>query len=292
MVTEQGLRLRCTPEHKFYLRDGTAVAAADLKPGQQLDVQWRAVEDKVRSVTIVDVDPTPVYDLEVDTVHRFAVSSPGAAHGVIVSNSEYMFLDDSACNLALLNLMRFAVDGETGTFDEQAFAAAVRTLITAQEILVGYASYPTPAIERNSHDFRPLGLGYANLGALLMARGLAYDSDEGRQFAAAITPLMTGEAYAQSARIARDCGGSFKGYNANEAPFLRVIEKHRNALRELPKEAVPGALYQAAEASWEEALALGREHGYRNAQATVLAPTWTIGFPMDCDTASSTTAGT
>ena len=115
-----------------------------------------------------------------------------------------MFLDDSACNLASLNLMRFAVDGETGTFDEQAFAAAVRPLITAQEILVGYPSYPAATIERNSHDFRPLGLGYANLGALLMARGLANDSDEGRQFAAGVTALMTGKAYAQSPRIARD----------------------------------------------------------------------------------------
>ena len=284
VATSKGLRLRCTHEHRFYLRDGTAVAAADLKPGQELAVQWSHTDDDVESVTIVEVPPTPVYDLEVDTVHRFAVTMPGANHGVLVSNSEYMFLDDSACNLASLNLMRFAVDGETGTFDEQAFCAAVRTLITAQEILVGYASYPTPAIERNSHDYRPLGLGYANLGALLMARGIAYDSDEGRQFAAGITALMTGEAYAQSARIARDCGGPFKGYNANEAPFLRVMEKHRNALRALPAESVPGQLHEAATASWEDALGLGREHGYRNAQATVLAPTGTIGFLMDCDT--------
>ena len=226
-------------------------------------------------------DPGMQFDTTINDWH----TCPNTAR-INASNpcSEYMFLDDSACNLASLNLMRFAVDRETGTFDEQAFAAAVRTLITAQEILIGYASYPTPAIERNSHDFRPLGLGYANLGALLMARGLAYDSDGGRQFAAAITALMTGEAYAQSARIARDCGGPFKGYNANEAPFLRVVEKHRNALREVPREAVPGGLYQAATASWEEALALGREHGYRNAQATVLAPTGTIGFLMDCDT--------
>ena len=196
--------------------------------------------------------------------------------------SEYMFLDDSACNLASLNLMRFL--DEEGRFDAAAFSAAVRTMITAQEIIVGNASYPTEAIARNSHDYRPLGLGYANLGALLMSRGIPYDSDEGRDWAAAVTALMTGEAYAQSARIARDNGGPFAGFDGNREPFLRVMRKHRDALRGVNAERVPGALFAAASRAWDDAVELGEAHGYRNAQATVLAPTGTIGFMMDCDT--------
>ena len=196
--------------------------------------------------------------------------------------SEYMFLDDSACNLASLNLMQFLDEG--GHFDAAAFAAAVRTMITAQEIIVGNASYPTRAIARNSHDYRPLGLGYANLGALLMSRGIPYDSDEGRDWAAALTALMTGEAYAQSARIARDNGGPFAGFDENREPFLRVMNKHRDALRGVNPERVPGPLFGAASRAWDDAVELGEAHGYRNAQATVLAPTGTIGFMMDCDT--------
>ena len=160
----------------------------------------------------------------------------------------------------------------------------MRTLIAAQEIIVDHASYPTKAIERNSHDYRPLGLGYANLGALLMARGLPYDSDAGRDFAAMITALMTGEAYAQSARIARDHGGPFAGYEANAEPFIRVMRKHRVALKDVDRTNVPRGLYEAAKHAWDEAVDLGEEYGYRNAQATVLAPTGTIGFMMDCDT--------
>jgi ribonucleoside-diphosphate reductase alpha chain len=198
--------------------------------------------------------------------------------------SEYMFLDDSACNLASLNLMQFMKPHEPGEFDVETFRAAVRTLITAQEIIVGNASYPTEAIGRNSHDFRPLGLGYANLGALLMSRGVPYDSDEGRDYAAAITAVMTGEAYAQSARIARDCGRPFAGYAKNEQPFLRVMRKHRDALKNVSRAYVPADLHQAAADSWNDVIELGERHGFRNAQATVLAPTGTIGFMMDCDT--------
>jgi len=197
--------------------------------------------------------------------------------------SEYMFLDDSACNLASMNLMRF-VDQEAGDFDAEALAAAVRTLITAQEIIVGNASYPTEAIGRNSHAYRPLGLGYANLGALLMSRGIPYDSDEGRDWAGVLTALMTGEAYAQSARIARDQGGPFTGFTANREPFLRVMRKHQDALQGIDAERVPEALFASASQSWSDAVKLGEEFGYRNAQATVLAPTGTIGFMMDCDT--------
>jgi ribonucleoside-diphosphate reductase alpha chain len=196
--------------------------------------------------------------------------------------SEYMFLDDSACNLASINLMKF-VKGD-GEFDVAAFKAACRTMITAQEIIVPNSSYPTKAIEKNSHDYRPLGLGYANLGALLMSRGLPYDSDEGRAYAAAITAVMTGEAYAQSARVARDHGGPFAGYEKNRESFLRVMGKHRDSVSEITAKFVPNDLYAAAKQAWDEAVELGEDFGYRNAQATVLAPTGTIGFMMDCDT--------
>ena len=196
--------------------------------------------------------------------------------------SEYMFLNDSACNLASINLMKFVKDD--GEFDVVAYKAAIRTLITAQEIIVDNASYPSEAIGKNSHAYRPLGLGYANLGALLMSRGLPYDSDGGRDYAAALTALMTGEGYAQSSRIARDHGGPFSGYEKNREPFLRVMRKHRDAMRDVNGRNVPSDLYGAAKASWDDAVELGEEFGYRNAQATVLAPTGTIGFMMDCDT--------
>ena len=224
-------------------------------------------------------DPGMQFDTTVNEWH----TCPNTAR-INASNpcSEYMFLDDSACNLSSINLMKF-VRGD-GEFDAAAFKAAVRTLITAQEILVDNSSYPTTAIEKNSHAFRPLGLGYANLGALLMSRGLPYDSDGGRDYAAAITALMTGEAYAQSARVARDHGGPFDGYPANRDPFLRVMRKHRDAIRDINPKHVPADLYNAAKQSWDDAVELGEDFGYRNAQATVLAPTGTIGFMMDCDT--------
>jgi len=206
--------------------------------------------------------------------------------------SEYMFLDDSACNLASINLMKF-VKAEGGAnapgegnaeFDFIAFEAACRTFITAQEILVDNSSYPTPAIARNSHAYRPLGLGYANLGALLMSRGLPYDSDGGRDYAAAITAIMHGAAFAQSARTARDHGGPFPGYDKNREPMMRVMRKHRAAIKDIDKTHVPKPLFNRAKEIWDECVDLGDAHGYRNAQATVLAPTGTIGFMMDCDT--------
>jgi ribonucleoside-diphosphate reductase alpha chain len=224
-------------------------------------------------------DPGMQFDTTVNEWH----TCPSTAR-INASNpcSEYMFLDDSACNLASLNLMKFV--GEDGELDVQAFKAAVRTFITAQEIIVDNASYPTKAIEKNSLAYRPLGLGYANLGALLMSRGLPYDSDAGRDYSAAITSLMTGEAYAQSARVARDHGGPFAGFPANREPFLRVMRKHRDSMKGVNNRNVPADLYEAAKSSWDDAVMLGSEHGYRNAQATVLAPTGTIGFMMDCDT--------
>ena len=197
--------------------------------------------------------------------------------------SEYMFLDDSACNLASLNLTRFERNNRPGTLDIERFESAVRTMITAQEILVEGADYPTPKIARNSHDYRPLGLGYASLGALLMAAGTPYDSNEGRRRAALVTALMTGAAYAQSARIARDCGGPFAGYVLNKPAFLRVMRKHQAAIERIEGEGEM-ELETAARRVWSDAIELGEAHGYRNAQTTVLAPTGTIGLMMDCDT--------
>jgi len=164
------------------------------------------------------------------------------------------------------------------------FERACATFITAQEILVDNASYPTKAIERNSHDYRPLGLGYANLGALLMSRGLPYDSEAGRDYAATITAIMHGAAYAQSSRVARDHGGSFPGYDRNREPMLRVMRKHRAGLKDIDRTHVPKDLFERARQIWDECIELGEQHGYRNAQSTVLAPTGTIGFMMDCDT--------
>jgi ribonucleoside-diphosphate reductase alpha chain len=195
--------------------------------------------------------------------------------------SEFVFLDDTACNLLSLNLMKFQVEG--GTFDVDRFRRAVDICFTGQEILVSNASYPTPAIAKNSEALRPLGLGYANLGALLMSMGLAYDSDEGRRFAGAVTAIMTGRAFAQSARMA-EVKGPFSEYAKNREPMLRVMEKHRAAAYALSNSAESADVLKAARETWDEAVDLGRVHGYRNAQATVLAPTGTIGLMMDCDT--------
>jgi ribonucleoside-diphosphate reductase alpha chain len=223
-------------------------------------------------------DPGMQFDTTVNDWHP----CPNTAR-INASNpcSEYMFLDDSACNLASLNLMRFY--NENTGFDVEAYRAALRIVITAQEITVDFASYPTKAIEKNSHAFRPLGIGYANLGALLMARGIAYDSEDGRDYAAAITSILSGESYAQSARIASKVG-PFEGYAVNREPFLRVIDKHRRAAYRINTRPLPADLADAAAKVWDEAYALGQQHGYRNAQISVLAPTGTIAFMMDCDT--------
>ncbi len=196
--------------------------------------------------------------------------------------SEYMFLDDSACNLASLNLMKFRRSSDR-EFDLDAFRHACEIVILAQEIIVDEAGYPTPAIEKNSHAFRPLGIGYANLGALLMSRGMAYDSPDGRAYSAAITALLSGHSYRMSARIARN-HGPFAGYAANREDFLRVVGQHRAAVLDIERQHLSGEMYQEAVAAWDEALALGQQYGYKNAQISVLAPTGTIGFMMDCDT--------
>ena len=195
--------------------------------------------------------------------------------------SEYMFLNDSACNLASLNLMKFR--RQDGSFDVDKFTTAVRLVIIAQEILVDHASYPTQKICTRSHEFRPLGLGYANLGALLMSLGFPYDSDQGRSTAGAITAIMTGTAYATSAEIASRVG-PFAKFELNRKPMLRVMRMHRSAVDDLGGEHCEAGLLRAGTAAWDEALAAGRQYGYRNAQTSVLAPTGTIGFMMDCDT--------
>jgi ribonucleoside-diphosphate reductase alpha chain len=224
-------------------------------------------------------DPGIQYDTTINDWHTSAASDR-----IYASNpcSEYMFLNDTACNLASLNLMKFVQDD--GEFDVDAFRFAAKVTITAQEILVDNASYPTVKIEENSHRFRPLGLGYANLGALLMNRGLAYDSEEGRNYAGAITALMHGEAYRQSSIIARDHGGAFVDYDINRDSFLRVIAKHRAAAYKLPETGVPQPMLANARGLYDEVLELGEANGFRNAQVTVLAPTGTIAFMMDCDT--------
>jgi len=223
-------------------------------------------------------DPGMQYDTTINDWHTCATTAR-----INASNpcSEYMFLDDTACNLASLNLMKF-YDPERG-FDVESFRRACEVVISAQEIIVDAASYPTPAIARNSHEYRPLGLGYANLGALLMARGVPYDSDAGRDYAAAITALMSGSAYAQSARVAGEMG-PFGGYEANREPMLRVMRKHRDAVKKIDPAHVPLDLLQAAKQSWDEVVDLGEKHGLRNSQISVLAPTGTIAFMMDCDT--------
>ena len=256
---------------------------------------------KISEATWQCGDPGMQYDT---TVNRWHTSKNTSRINASNPCSEYMFLDDSACNLASLNLLKFAPNG---TFDVEAYRHAVDVVITAQEILVDNAGYPTELIGKNSHDYRPLGLGYANLGALLMAAGLPYDSDAGRDYAACVTAIMCGEAYLQSSRVAEQCeplcpitdtvqtrlgvttaeampGAACPGWYINREPFLDVIRMHRASVNNINKNNVPTALYESSKACWDEALSHGEKHGYRNSQVTVLAPTGTIGFMMDCDT--------
>jgi len=223
-------------------------------------------------------DPGMQYDTTINEWHTCAGTGR-----INASNpcSEYMFLDDTACNLASINLMRF-YEPDSG-FDVTSFRHTCEVVITAQEMLVDYASYPTPRIDENSHKFRPLGLGYANLGALLMARGLPYDSEVGRDYAAAITALMSGAAYAQSARIAAAMG-PFSEYEVNAEPMLAVMRKHRDAMKRIDPAHAPLDLMQAGKRARDEVVELGERHGLRNSQISVLAPTGTIAFMMDCDT--------
>jgi ribonucleoside-diphosphate reductase alpha chain len=257
-------------------RDWWTRSVTDGQPAEKL--RARDLLAKIADSTWHCGDPGMQYDT---TVNRWHTCKNTARINASNPCSEYMFLDDTACNLASLNLMKYL--GPNGQFDVSAFKHAVDVTITAQEILVDNASYPTPKIADNSHMYRPLGLGYANLGALLMSMALPYDSDQGRDVAASVTALMCGEAYAQSSRIAERMG-PFPGFEHNREPMLDVIRMHRDALHGIKPENVQPELFIAAQDSWDTALHNGEKFGYKNSQVTVLAPTGTIGFMMDCDT--------
>src|SRR5262245_12364661 len=272
--------VRVTDEFMRAVLDDGEWQTRSVTTGDVMDTyKARDLMQMIAEGTWVCGDPGMQYDTTVNDWH----TCPETAR-INASNpcSEYMFLDDSACNLASINLMKFV--GPDGEFQVNDFEYACKVFITAQEILVDNASYPTPSIGRNSHDYRPLGLGYANLGALLMSRGLPYDSDAGRDYSATITAVMHGAAYAQSSRVARDHGGPFPGYAKNRDSMMRVMRKHRAALKDIDRTHVPKDMFDRAKEIWDECVELGEKHGYRNAQATVLAPTGTIGFMMDCDT--------
>ncbi|HET7484839.1 MAG TPA: vitamin B12-dependent ribonucleotide reductase [Solirubrobacterales bacterium] len=249
--------------------DGETVKTLDARElmNQISDAAWRCA------------DPGVQYDTIINRWHTCPESGR-----INASNpcSEYMHVDDSACNLASLNLMKFR--RPDGSFDAEEFEHAVDIVFLAQEIVVGFSSYPTEEITENANKFRQLGLGYANLGALLMSDGLPYDSVEGRNVAAAITALMTGRAYRQSALIAAGATGPYEEYERNREPHNGVMRMHRDASYDIDETGIKGELLEAAQRAWDEAVELGEEHGYRNAQATVLAPTGTISFLMDCDT--------
>jgi ribonucleoside-diphosphate reductase alpha chain len=283
-----GVRRSYEPAPGYYLR----IAGEDIdrfaarigfqlpsKAARLVAVASTAKYRKTRAVKLVSREDDGValtYNLSEPKNHSYIVQ------GTIVSNcSEYMHLDNSACNLASLNLLKFL--SPDGVFDVEAFKHAVEVMFLAQEIIVGNSSYPTERITKNAKEYRQLGLGYANLGALLMAQGLPYDSTRGRAWAAAITALMTGHAYRTSARIAQVLG-PFGGYAKNRTSMLRVMGKHRKAVDDIDASAVQPSLLDAARKAWDETLQFGTEHGFRNAQASVLAPTGTIGLLMDCDT--------
>src|SRR6204780_2432203 len=296
--------VRVTDDFMYAVLRDTEFSTKAVKDGRPMHTfKAKDLLYKISDATWRCGDPGMQFDT---TVNRWHTSKN--TNRIKASNpcSEYMFLDDSACNLASLNLLKFAPNG---TFDVEAYRHAVDVLITAQEILVDNAGYPTEMIGRNSHDYRPLGLGYANLGALLMAAGLPYDSDAGRDYAACVTAIMCGQAYLQSSRIAELCpplipateptqkglaetnlgsnvmpGGACPGWYINPEPFLDVIRMHRASVNNINKNNVPPSLYEASKQTWEEALAHGEKHGYRNSQVTVLAPTGTICFMMDCAT--------
>jgi len=310
--------VRVTDDFMYAVLRDTDFSTRAVKDGRPMKThKAKDLMFKLSDATWRCGDPGMQFDT---TVNRWHTSKNTARINASNPCSEYMFLDDSACNLASLNLLKFAPNG---TFDVEAYRHAVDVLITAQEIIVDNAGYPTEMIGRNSHDYRPLGLGYANLGALLMAAGLPYDSDAGRDYAACVTAIMCGEAYLQSSRIAELCpplvpateatqkgladtnlgtvhvgtanvgagvspvqlpGGACPGWYINREPFLDVIRMHRASVNNINKTNVPSSLYEASKACWDEALAHGEKFGYRNSQVTVLAPTGTIGFMMDCDT--------
>jgi ribonucleoside-diphosphate reductase alpha chain len=278
MFQNSNLSVRCSDLFLRAVESGGDWVTRSVTTGQPMDtLSARMLMDKIAQGTWLCGDPGVQYE---DTIQRWHTCPNTAPINSSNPCSEYMFIDDSACNLASINLLKFQL--EDGGFDVERFRAAVRIFITAQEILVDHASYPTEAIAANSHKFRPLGLGYANLGSLLMTSGHPYDSDEGRALAAVITSIMHGEAYLTSAHHAARLG-AFEGFAANREPMLHVMEMHRDAALAIDA-AAPDELLAESRAVWAECLDAGRKYGYRNSQVTVLAPTGTIAFMMDCDT--------
>jgi ribonucleoside-diphosphate reductase alpha chain len=278
MFQNANLSVRCTDAFLRAAEAGDDWTTRAVTTGRPMDT-YKAdmLLDRIAEGTWLCGDPGMQYE---DTIQRWHTCPNTAPINSSNPCSEYMFIDDSACNLASLNLMKFR--REDGTFDAETFRAAVRVFITAQEILVDHASYPTETIAGNSHKFRPLGLGYANLGSLLMASGLPYDSNEGRALAGAITAIMHGQSYLTSAENAGRVG-PFDGFAINREPMLRVMEMHRDAVEAIDP-SVPADLLQTARDVWDACVEAGRANGYRNSQVTVLAPTGTIAFMMDCDT--------
>ncbi|MEO9223960.1 MAG: LAGLIDADG family homing endonuclease [Acidimicrobiales bacterium] len=275
------LRISAESIERFAERIGFSSPAKAAKLANLIAThRFYRTDETVRLVDRSDDGVELTYNLSEPRNHSYV------ANGLIVRNcSEYMHIDNSACNLASINLLKFLTDAGTDgdAFDVDAFRQAVEVVFTAQEILVGRADYPTKPIGDNARKFRQLGLGYANIGAMLMALGLPYDSDEGRAWAAAVTSLMTGHAYATSARTAARMG-PFAGYAENTEPMLQVLDQHRAAAAEIDEELVPAELLSAAQQAWDEACELGQAHGVRNSQSTVIAPTGTIALMMDCDT--------
>jgi ribonucleoside-diphosphate reductase alpha chain len=278
MFQNANLTVRCTDDFLKAVETDGEWTTRSVTTGQPMDTYpAKMLMDKIAEGTWLCGDPGMQYE---DTIQRWHTCPNTAPINSSNPCSEYMFIDDSACNLSSINLMKFR--REDGSFDAARFRAAVRIFITAQEILVDHASYPTERIAANSHKFRPLGLGYANLGSLLMASGLAYDSDAGRAVAAGITSIMHGQAYLTSAEHAGDIG-PFDGFAVNREPMLKVMEMHK-ACAEAIDPSAPAELLAESRAIWTECLEVGRKNGYRNSQVTVLAPTGTIAFMMDCDT--------
>lgn len=272
------LSVRASDEFMRAVVDGRTFQTKRVTDGQVCEeVDARELLREIAEATYVCGDPGLQFD---DTINAWHTCPNSGRINASNPCSEYMHLDNSACNLSSLNLLKFL--NEDGTFNTKAFIHCIDVMITAQDILVHNSSYPTKKIEACAHQFRQLGLGYANLGALLMSLGMPYDSDEGREIAASITALMTGQAYRQSAELAQHLG-AFGGYKKNRAAMLGVVEKHRAACGTLSKKA-HREISEAAVAAWDEAREIGKQHGYRNSQVTVLAPTGTISFMMDCDT--------
>jgi ribonucleoside-diphosphate reductase alpha chain len=278
MFQNANLSVRVTDAFLRAVEEGANWTTRAVTTGRPMDTYPAGLlMDRIAEGTWLCGDPGVQYE---DTIQRWHTCPNTAPINSSNPCSEYMFLDDSACNLASLNLMKFR--REDGTFDATAFRAACRIFITAQELLVDHGSYPTERITANSHKFRPLGLGYANLGSLIMASGRPYDSNEGRALAAAVTAIMHGQAYLTSAELSQNVG-PFEGFALNREPMLRVMEMHRDAIEGIDPSCPPELLAEARDV-WDACIDMGRRHGYRNSQVTVIAPTGTIAFMMDCDT--------